>query len=476
MENLLVDLRDTCDRVRDMVARAGREGGFRAASDDQLLGALSLAGEAQRLIDALLIESAGETIRRCDSPDRDQRLSTQVGCRDASELIQRLTRATGAAATKLRKAAKAVGVNESLLGETLPAALPAVREAMLEGDVGVEGVLAIAGPMSELSMRVGRDELLLADRALAAQARGEGPDGSPAASADELKMHAQVWATVLDQDGAEPRETQASLRRGVSLGVARDGLVPIRGNLLPEVAGQLQRIFDAHCSPYVNDDGGGVRFRVSEADDTEYRDDFGLLDDRRRPQKQHDALATALFVAAGSKGLPTIGGAAPTLIVNVRAEDLAHGTGWAHVEGIDEPVSIAVARHVGCAGVIQRVQTGHDGRILRIGTEERIFNRHQRRAIALRDGGCIIPGCGAPAGWCEIHHVTEYARGGPTHTDNGVLLCWHHHRYIDRGPWQLRMNRGVPEVKAPLWFDRSDTWRPVTKSRIRMRELPVRRT
>jgi hypothetical protein len=122
-------------------------------------------------------------------------------------------------------------------------------------------------------------------------------------------------------------------------------------------------------------------------------------------------------------------------------------------------VSGAVARHIACGGVIQRIVSGDDGRIVAIGTEERVFNRHQRRAIALRDGGCIIPGCGTPAGWCEIHHVTEHARGGPTHTDNGVLLCWYHHRFLDRIGWQIRMNTGVPEVKAPPWHGTDHRWR-----------------
>lgn len=146
------------------------------------------------------------------------------------------------------------------------------------------------------------------------------------------------------------------------------------------------------------------------------------VDDRTRAQKQHDALAAALNVAASSGLLPTIGGAAPTLVVSVDETDLVEGTGYAHAQGCEQPVSTTVARHIACTGVIQRVTTTPEGRIIRIGTEERVFNRHQRRAIALRDGGCIIPGCGVAAGWCEIHHVTEHARGGPTHTDNGVPL------------------------------------------------------
>lgn len=125
---------------------------------------------------------------------------------------------------------------------------------------------------------------------------------------------------------------------------------------------------------------------------------------------------------------------------------------------------------------MQRIVLSDQGRILRIGTEERVFNRHQRRAIALRDGGCIIPGCGVPASWCEIHHVIEHAAGGPTHTDNGVLLCWFHHRFLDIHGWAVRMNRGVPEVRAPRWNDGSGRWRRVTRSRTRLADLIVRKT
>ncbi|PZU48411.1 MAG: hypothetical protein DI566_04010 [Microbacterium sp.] len=88
--------------------------------------------------------------------------------------------------------------------------------------------------------------------------------------------------------------------------------------------------------------------------------------------------------------------------------------------------------------------------------------------------GSIIPGCGVPAAWTEIHHVTEYAGGGPTHTDNGVLLCWYHHRFLDRIGWKIRMNNGIPEVKPPPWHDTDQRWRAVTTSPIRLRKLVTR--
>ena len=191
---------------------------------------------------------------------------------------------------------------------------------------------------------------------------------------------------------------------------------------------------------------------------------------RTRAQKQHDALATALSVAARSGELPTLGGAAPTLVVSVRAADLAAGTGYAHLDGTDQPVPIGVARHTGCDGVIQRVLMDDTGRIVSIGTLDRVFNHHQRKAITLRDGSCIIPGCHVPASWCEIHHVTDHASGGPTHTDNGVLLCWHHHRTLNTNGWAIRMHHGTPHVRGPSWWDPDARWRPTTKSPTRLHD------
>ena len=100
----------------------------------------------------------------------------------------------------------------------------------------------------------GRVELLAADEELAAAACGEGADAAPPASADELRACAQVWAAYLDQDGAEPAESRALRKRGFTVGRrGHDGLVPVRGNLMPEVAAQLQLGFDSVLNPRVDD-------------------------------------------------------------------------------------------------------------------------------------------------------------------------------------------------------------------------------
>jgi len=475
MDALLAHLGEVIEQTRAEMTGALSGGGIIDASDGQVTTALALAGELGRLADAVLVEATGEVARRSIARDRELRLTTRMGCHDVSELVQRLTRLGPASAARLQKAGKATMVAVSFAGTPLPARLPAMRDALIDGVVGLDGLLAVAGPLEAMNRRVGREDLLAADSMLAAEARGEGPDGAPPACADLLRLQALVWSAVLDQDGAEPREDRALRKRGITFGTERDGVVPFRGNLLPEVAAQFRRICDATGSPRV-DQNSAVQFRPADEASDSSDDQFVPDDPRTWAQKQHDALATALFAAASSGLLPTIGGAAPTLVVSVRAEDLLTGTGWAHVDGTDEPVSIAAAAHAGCAGVVQRVLLGENGRILRLGTEERVFNRHQRRAIALRDGGCIIPGCGVPAGWCEIHHVTDHAEGGPTHTDNGVLLCWIHHRFLKNSGWLIRMNRGVPEVKAPPWLDGTGRWRTTTKSKARMLNLLSRRT
>ena len=290
---------------------------------------------------------------------------------------------------------------------------------MCEGLVGVDGLVAVAGPLLSAGSRIPREALLAADAALAAEARGEGPDAAPPMGADLLRVQAQAWSIALDQDGAEPRERMTAHKRSFTLGAPTDWGVPCRGNLMPEVAAQLQMIFDAHSNPAYH----GVRFAEDAPADGEPDDAMIPRDTRTRAQQQHDALASALSVAASSGLLPTIGGAAPTLVVSVREEDAERGTGYAHAQGCDMPLGMAAALHVGCAGTIQRITSRDDGRIVRIGIEERVFNRHQRRAIALRDGGCIIPGCGIPAGWCEIHHVLEHVNGGPdAHRQRGAAL------------------------------------------------------
>jgi hypothetical protein len=68
------------------------------------------------------------------------------------------------------------------------------------------------------------------------------------ASADEIRLQGSVWRAVLAPDGSRP-DDHAMVARGIRLGRERDGIVPVSGSLMPEIAGKLRRLFDAYLSP-----------------------------------------------------------------------------------------------------------------------------------------------------------------------------------------------------------------------------------
>ncbi|WP_164233747.1 HNH endonuclease signature motif containing protein [Microbacterium hydrocarbonoxydans] len=462
-------------------------------------------GEVSRLADAGIVEAVATA---------DVEFGHRFGCRGMNELLRRATLVDAPTAGRIVRAADAVARDVSLVsGERKPARWPAMREALLDGAVGVTGLLAAVGPLEAARDRISLEERLWADANLAAFARGENlpdvdadgaeadsagasvsadvedvadadadgdaPGPGPRASAEDLKMFASALAVGLDPDGAEPSDLEAQSRRCFTVGRLRNGVHPVRGNLTPEVAAAWQLIADAYNNPKV---GGapapGVRFEPASDDDGTDPDGYGadggegtgagedrfntdprnLIDARTPGQKRHDALAAAVGIAARHDDMPTLGGAAPTLVVHVEAKDLATGTGWATIPGADTPVSLGVATHTACTGAVQRVLFD-EGRIVGISTTDRVFTVHQRRAIVARDQECLIPGCHVPASWCEIHHVHEHAKGGPTHTDNGVPLCWWHHRSLEHSGWEIRMNGGLPQIRGPEWWDPQQRWR-----------------
>ncbi|MFJ4046782.1 DUF222 domain-containing protein [Microbacterium sp. NPDC089987] len=453
--------------------------------DAQVMRLLDASGRMLRSNDALQVAATAQVRERSEGL-RAERMTTSYGCDRPADLLQMVLRVDARSAARLVKAAGLTAQVRGITdGEFLPSRYDELRRALADATIGLDGFLAATAPLEASRGRVAPDALAEADRQIAAFARGRLADAdadgerapapdAPAPTPAEIAQFAQVLAAYLDPDGAEPTDDAASRGRGLWIGRLRDGRVPLRGELLPEVASQLARLTDSLLNPRV--EGVPVPQSVHFIDSESGPDD-GLdpIDPRTRAQRMHDAFAVILSAAARGGELPDLGGAAPTLVVTVDAADYAAGFGWARVDGgdgVEMGVPIRVAAQVGCAGGIQRVLFDDHGRIVSLGTSGRIFNALQRRAIIARDGGCIIPGCTIPATWCEIHHVIEHAAGGATHTDNGVALCWHHHRTLHLSEWQVRMRAGVPEIRGPSWWDRGREWRRVGRRRARVRSSP----
>jgi hypothetical protein len=83
-----------------------------------------------------------------------------------------------------------------------------------------------------------------------------------------------------------------------------------------------------------------------------------------------------------------------------------------------------------CTADLVPVLVDENHQPLDVGDTQYPFPPKIRTAIITRDRGCTYPGCGAPAPWCDVHHLTTFRHGGPTSIDNGALLCGRHHRYV----------------------------------------------
>ncbi|WP_193509490.1 HNH endonuclease signature motif containing protein [Cryobacterium sp. BB736] len=446
------------DDVADMLRRILNRSDIAGLADDPLLSTVRATEAVGRHLDALRALLAGEVAQRSRSELRADGLAAKKGCGSANELLRRLTLASGESVHRRILVGSETRSRFSLQGEELPAAFPRVASALESGELGVDSAHTIIRGLSSVRDRVSSDGIRAAELELTAAATGSGPDSALPASADEIRIQTELWKLHLDQDGTLRNEERAMRMRGVRLGRERDGLIPIYGGLMPDVAGKLLAVFNACLSPRT----APAFLREEELAAARLE-----ADPRTRDQQRHDVLAGIIDIASRSADVPTMGGAAPTVMVTVRASDLNSGKGVGFIDGIDTAISLTAINQLACAGGTQRIVITEQGCIMELGSPERLFTNRQRRAITARDGGCAIPGCHVPASWCEIHHVIPAVEGGETHVHNGVLLCWFHHRTIETSGWLIRIIEGVVQVKAPRWLDPTGEWRPANSSRVR---------
>lgn len=79
-----------------------------------------------------------------------------------------------------------------------------------------------------------------------------------------------------------------------------------------------------------------------------------------------------------------------------------------------------------------------EGAPLNYGRSLRFISDEQFKSLAIRDGGCVFPGCDLPPSWCDGHHVVTWTKGeGPTDLNNLVLLCRKHHTRVHSDDWDL---------------------------------------
>jgi hypothetical protein len=94
---------------------------------------------------------------------------------------------------------------------------------------------------------------------------------------------------------------------------------------------------------------------------------------------------------------------------------------------------VATIQRLLCDAGVARVVTQGRSMPIDVGHTTRTIPSALWRALVVRDGGCVVPGCDRPPGWCEAHHKIPWSQGGPTNLENCELRCWRHHRAVHEG-------------------------------------------
>jgi hypothetical protein len=422
-----------------------------ALTDEEVCLLTVQAERAGRFMDAIRVRTAAEIDERSRFELGTAGLSYRLGQRRSDDFIEQLTLVSAATANQRIRLGVAIRPRLSLTGEVLPAAHPHVAAALMSGDLGVDAAAGIVRMLDQATTHSPYPEQFdESERYLVSIGALK--------SADLVAVEARVQREALDPDGAPEREAQLRARRRFRFGRESHGLATFSGACDPASAALLRSAFTESNAPDAK-----PRFLSDE----DLQD--AASDPRTREQRQLDVLIGLVTAGLRSTGQrPTA-----TVMAVVTFDDLENHKGVAWLDDADEPISAASLQQMVCDSGFQRVLVGRNGQIVGRSPLERYFSTVQRKQLAVRDGGCVWPGCTAPPSWCEAHHVLEWEHGGATVLDNGVLLCPAHHHMLHSSAFTMKMVDGRPMLLAPPWIDPDQTWRMLGRQRVMMQRVTV---
>jgi len=464
-----IALGDIAASLRDVCASAVDDAGLLGFAE-----AAAFAGDVEELarsVEFLQVVAAGAVDRTrtqaaaADASDRSKSGPEGDGCRRTTDFLRDRLRISTVEAHRRLCLAGELLPRVGLTGQRIPAVHEELAAAFAGGGVPSRSATIITQALDRVR--------LLADPATVTRMEETLTTVAAVHDPDFLTRVARRWVEGLDQDGAEPSEELLRQLQGAFIRRPRHGLQHLEIFATTDQFEHLLTVMNTATNPRTGTNsgtgtpaGGGDAFAAEPGVPDE------RLDLRTRPQRLLDGLVGACKAALATGGLPATGGLRPQVMVTIDYRDLLTrptassgpasksvtasgplglaGTGSLAFTG---PVTAATIRKIACDADIIPVLLGSEGRVLDIGRTSRLFPPHIRKAITARDKGCTFPGCTIPAPWCEAHHITYWSHGGPTSTDNGVLLCSHHHHLIHKEQWTIQSRNGTPWYIPPPHLD-----------------------
>ena len=267
---------------------------------------------------------------------------------------------------------------------------------------------------------------------------------------DDFRTCVRRWEMLADEDGAHKdceRSVESRNASAVPSGAGID-LHATGGDAV--TAAELIAIFNAFIQAEFDKDQAA---RLTEFGDAAAGQSFA----RTGAQRRFDALSEIFRRAAnaadesGRRVNITV-----NLLVDLRTfTETLVDHGLAPASALDEVIDPGLA-HRRCEttagapvhpddvlaatvhGHIRRVVLDGVGVVTNMGRRRRLFTGAAREAAQLSARRCSRRGCTVPAELCDIDHVHDHAKGGPTDTINGDPECGGHNRQKNRGYTTIR--------------------------------------
>lgn len=356
----------------------------------------------------------------------------------------------GEASRRIGEAAD-LGPRYGLSGESLPPVLAGTAAGQKQGNLGAGHVQVLRRFYHQLPGWVDTDTRERAEADLARMGAQLRPD-QLAGLADHLADRLNPDGTYTDEDRAR--------RRGLSLGKQGPDLMSeLRGWVTPELRATIEAVWAKLGAP-------GMCNPCDERPCTQGTPSEQAIeaDTRGAAQRNHDGLLAALRALLGSAELGQHNGLPASIVVTTTLAELEAAAGRALTGGGGIlPMSdvIRLARHAH-----HYLAIFDKGKTLALYHTKRLASPGQRIVLYAKDRGCTAPGCTVPGYYCEVHHVTDYAKCGVTDVNDLTFSCTSQHHMLQPGGWSTRKNaRGDTEWLPPPRLDRGQSrsnlyWHP----------------
>ncbi|MFE3190110.1 DUF222 domain-containing protein [Nocardia sp. NPDC059240] len=345
------------------------------------------------------------------------------------------------------KIARSCGGLLDAKGQPLTDTLSATAQAYEAGDISRDHARNIVDVMTHLPADLPAETYAETEQHLVEHCLTGQPDDLP-------KMGREILAR-LDPDGTVISDADRRRRRGLTLarpGV--DGMSKIEGWLTPELRAYLDAFFAKYARPGMcNLDDPEPLALSAKSFDSKVLEAAARRDRRDASQRTHDALFALLQPTVPAKPVTSPGKTAAPVAVS--GESVTPAAAFGQHRGLKTQVilTMSLADLERGAGLASTATGGHvsinealkmaagtrpvlavldpHGIPLFLGRGKRLASPGQRLALIARDKGCTRPGCDAPASMCAVHHITDWADGGPTDLSNLALACDHCHALVN---------------------------------------------